>query len=58
MQRPEQNETSISLVPRNHSFLSIPQLEAEASGLLDRLLDIFQQNIRCERPHEAGCRHS
>lgn len=42
--RPEQNETSIALVPRNHPLLSLPNLEAEASGLLDRLLDIFQQD--------------
>ncbi|KAB8271328.1 hypothetical protein BDV30DRAFT_228257 [Aspergillus minisclerotigenes] len=37
-QRPEQNETSLAIVPKNHSILSLPYLEAEASGLLDRLL--------------------
>ena len=41
--RPEQNETSIALVPRNHPILHLPSLEAEASGLLDRLLTIFEQ---------------
>ncbi|EXJ56822.1 hypothetical protein A1O7_07166 [Cladophialophora yegresii CBS 114405] len=42
--RPEQNETSIALVPRNHPLLQLPNLEAEASGLLDRLLSVFQEN--------------
>lgn len=42
--RPERNETSISLVPRNHPVLSLRNLEAEASGLLDRLLDVFHQD--------------
>ncbi|KAA8642233.1 hypothetical protein EYZ11_008559 [Aspergillus tanneri] len=41
--RPEQNETSLAIVPRNHAFLSLPNLEAEASGLLDRLLYVFQE---------------
>ena len=41
-QRPDQNETSIALVPRNHPLLVVPNLEAEASGLLDRLLYVFQ----------------
>lgn len=45
-QRPEQNETSLALVPRNHAVLSIPNLEAEASGLLDRLLAVFQEETR------------
>ncbi|EXJ88466.1 hypothetical protein A1O1_05396 [Capronia coronata CBS 617.96] len=42
--RPDQNETSIALVPRNHPLLQLQNLEAEASGLLDRLLSIFQEN--------------
>ena len=46
IQRPEQNETSIALVPRNHPLLPLPNLEAEASGLLDRLLSVFQENSR------------
>ncbi|KAJ5577841.1 uncharacterized protein N7459_006805, partial [Penicillium hispanicum] len=41
--RPEQNETSLAIVPRSHAVLSIPNLEAESSGLLDRLLDVFQE---------------
>ncbi len=44
LQRPEQNETSIALVPRTHPLLQLPNLEAEASGLLDRLLSVFQEN--------------
>ncbi|KAF3397806.1 mRNA cleavage and polyadenylation specificity factor complex subunit pta1 [Penicillium rolfsii] len=41
--RPDQNETSLAVVPRNHALLAIPHLEAEASGLLDRLLGVFQE---------------
>ncbi|KAJ5265994.1 hypothetical protein N7497_009984 [Penicillium chrysogenum] len=41
--RPDQNETSLAVVPRNHAVLSIPNLEAESSGLLDRLLGVFQE---------------
>ncbi|KAJ5178051.1 uncharacterized protein N7500_000750 [Penicillium coprophilum] len=44
--RPEQNETSLAVVPRNHAVLSIPNLEAESSGLLDRLLGVFQEETR------------
>lgn len=43
-QRPEQNETSLAIVPRDHPLIPLPSLEAEASGLLDRLLTIFQEN--------------
>ena len=50
IQRPEQNETSIALVPRNHPLLPLPNLEAEASGLLDRLLNVFHENIRSVAP--------
>lgn len=46
IQRPEQNETSLAVVPRNHALLTFPNLEAEASGLLDRLLDVFQEETR------------
>ncbi|KAL2869978.1 RNA-processing protein PTA1 [Aspergillus lucknowensis] len=42
--RPEQNETSLAIVPRNHQILSLPNLEAEASGLLDRILAVFQED--------------
>lgn len=48
-QRPEQNETSLAIVPRNHALLTIPNLEAEASGLLDRLLDVFHEEARYAR---------
>ncbi|KIW22939.1 uncharacterized protein PV07_11182 [Cladophialophora immunda] len=41
--RPEQNEISMALVPRTHPVLQPPNLEAEASGLLDRLLSVFQE---------------
>ncbi|KXL49112.1 hypothetical protein M433DRAFT_159016 [Acidomyces richmondensis BFW] len=42
--RPEKNEISLALVPRDHPFLSPSILEAEASGLLDRLLGVLQDN--------------
>ncbi|KAL6720739.1 hypothetical protein ACLMJK_002664 [Lecanora helva] len=42
--RPEQNETSIALVPRNHPLIPPPSLEPEASGLLDRLLNVFSED--------------
>lgn len=45
-QRPDQNETSLAILPRGHTVLMIPHLEAEASGLLDRLLAVFQEESR------------
>ncbi|KAI9756161.1 MAG: hypothetical protein M4579_003974 [Chaenotheca gracillima] len=42
--RPEQNEISLAIVPRNHPLIPPPHLEAEASGLLDRMLNVFQEN--------------
>ncbi|WEW58472.1 hypothetical protein PRK78_003940 [Emydomyces testavorans] len=44
--RPEKNEISLALVPRNHPLVPLPNLEAEASGLLDRLLNVFLENSR------------
>lgn len=34
------------MVPPNHTVLPPRNLEAEASGLLDRLLSVFQENSR------------
>ncbi|OCK96924.1 uncharacterized protein K441DRAFT_656220 [Cenococcum geophilum 1.58] len=42
--RPEQNEISLALVPRDHPLIPPQNLEAEASGLLDRLLSILQDD--------------
>lgn len=42
--RPEQNEVSLALVPRDHKIIPPANLEAEASGLLDRLLGVLQDN--------------
>ncbi|EEP76662.1 conserved hypothetical protein [Uncinocarpus reesii 1704] len=42
--RPEKNEISLALVPKSHPLIPIPNLEAEASGLLDRLLNAFHEN--------------
>lgn len=47
MQRPEQNDLSLALVPSRHPLIVSSNLEAEASGLLDRLLNVFQQASRC-----------
>ncbi|KAK4636334.1 mRNA cleavage and polyadenylation specificity factor complex subunit pta1 [Fulvia fulva] len=43
--RPEQNEISLALVPRDHTVIPPANLEAEASGLLDRLLGVLQDNL-------------
>ena len=45
-QRPDQNEISIALVPRDHPLIPPPRLEPEASGLLDRLLNVFNEDVR------------
>lgn len=42
--RPENNEISLALVPRDHPIIPPANLEAEASGLLDRLLGVLQDN--------------
>ncbi|KAF2859116.1 hypothetical protein K470DRAFT_271831 [Piedraia hortae CBS 480.64] len=42
--KPETFEISLLSVPRDHSVLSYANLEAEASGLLDRLLAGMQEN--------------
>ncbi|RDL38396.1 uncharacterized protein BP5553_02736 [Venustampulla echinocandica] len=38
-------EVSLSMVPQNHPLLAPRNLEAEASGLLDRMLSVFQESI-------------
>lgn len=40
----EQNEISLALLPRDHPNIQYANLEAEASGLLDRLLGVLQDN--------------
>jgi symplekin len=42
--RQEQNEVSLALVPREHAVLKVALLEAEASGLSDRLLYVLQDD--------------
>ncbi|KAF2634963.1 hypothetical protein P280DRAFT_438026 [Massarina eburnea CBS 473.64] len=39
--RPDPNDISLALLPRNHALLPYGNLEAEGHGLLDRLLDII-----------------
>ncbi|CZR54124.1 related to pre-tRNA processing protein / PF I subunit [Phialocephala subalpina] len=38
-------EVSLSMVPPNHPLIPPNNLQAEASGLLDRMLAVFQENI-------------
>ncbi|KAL7270748.1 hypothetical protein RUND412_006537 [Rhizina undulata] len=40
----DRSEISLSMVPTNHPLLSLPALDAEAQGLLDRLLSIFHDD--------------
>jgi symplekin len=47
-QRPEQNDISLALVPRDHPLIPYANLEAEAHGLLDRLLDIIHGDHRSD----------
>ncbi|KAL9627585.1 MAG: hypothetical protein Q9204_006463, partial [Flavoplaca sp. TL-2023a] len=44
--RPEQNEVSLALVPREHPLIPPSRLEPEALGLLDRLLNVFHEETR------------
>ncbi|TVY25932.1 mRNA cleavage and polyadenylation specificity factor complex subunit [Lachnellula hyalina] len=46
-------EVSLNMVPQNHPLLAPRNLEAEASGLLDRMLGVFQESTRA-RPHIAN----
>ncbi|KAL8712406.1 MAG: hypothetical protein Q9220_003254 [cf. Caloplaca sp. 1 TL-2023] len=41
--RPDQNEISLALVPRDHPLIPPSRLEPEALGLLDRLLNVFHE---------------
>jgi symplekin len=40
--RPDKNETSLALVPRDHPLIQVSHVEAETSGLLDRVLGVLQ----------------
>ncbi|CAI6332489.1 unnamed protein product [Periconia digitata] len=39
--RPDPNDISLAILPRNHALLPYGNLEAEGHGLLDRMLDII-----------------
>ena len=54
LQRPEQNDISLAIVPRDHPLIPPPKLEPEASGLLDRLLDVFSEQPRYVHQYEYG----
>lgn len=45
-QRGDPMEVSLSMVPQNHPLMPPKNLEAEASGLLDRMLSVFHENSR------------
>jgi hypothetical protein len=47
MQRGDPLAVSLSMVPPNHPIIPPRNLEAEASGLLDRMLSVFQESVRC-----------
>lgn len=42
----------MALVPPNHPLIAPPSLEPEASGLLDRLLSVFQEMQRYGSRHD------
>ena len=46
LQRGDPMEVSLNMVPQNHPLLAPRNLEAEASGLLDRMLGVFQESTR------------
>lgn len=46
LQRAEPMEISLAMVPPNHPLVPARNMEAEASGLLDRMLGVFHENIR------------
>ncbi|KAI9809008.1 MAG: hypothetical protein M1825_002297 [Sarcosagium campestre] len=41
----DQSEISIALVPRNHPLIHAPSLEAETAALLDRMLNVFHDDV-------------
>lgn len=43
-------DISLNMIPPNHPLLDPRQLEAEATGLLDRMLGVLQDNSRLRRP--------
>lgn len=48
LQRPNPNDISLTLVPRDHPLVPYVALEAEGHGLLDRLLDIIHGDHRLD----------
>ncbi|KAI9788445.1 MAG: hypothetical protein M1816_006881 [Peltula sp. TS41687] len=45
--RPDQTEVSLTIVPRDHASVALPNLEAEASGLLDRDALVVNATLNC-----------
>lgn len=53
LQRPDHNDISLALVPRDHPLIPYAALEAEGLGLLDRLLDIIHGDHRLDSPPQT-----
>lgn len=46
-------EVSLGMVTADHPFLDPRQLEAEATGLLDRMLGVLQDNSRYDLAYDC-----
>jgi len=55
LQRGDPLEVSLSMVSPDHKLIPPKSLEAEASGLLDRMLAVFQENIRSVSYNTSVC---
>ena len=54
MQRPDHNDISLAIVPRDHPLIPYASLEAEGHGLLDRLLDLIHGDHRLDKEVWSG----
>ncbi|KAF2850807.1 hypothetical protein T440DRAFT_424417 [Plenodomus tracheiphilus IPT5] len=52
--RPDHNDISLALVPRDHPLIPYAALEAEGHGLLDRLLDIIHGDHRLDSHRQTA----
>jgi len=53
LQRPDHNDISLALAPRDHPLIPYAALEAEGLGLLDRLLGIIHGDHRLDSPSQT-----
>lgn len=56
-QRPDHNDISLTLVPRDHPLIPYASLEAEGHGLLDRLLGIIHGDHRLDSQSQTAGTH-